>query len=317
MIGSSNGFESIFDLVPRLKQRNLVTELSGGLTNRNLKISTPTGDYVARISSNKSALLSIDRRSEYENSKIAAQVGVGAPVYDYLPQAALLVIGFLPGKTYTNQDVADNLTRVAASVKQLHNGPKFVSQFDMFVIQQNYLKIVKEQGFRLPDNYLEYLEQMELMKKALAVINTPKVACNNDLLAANFIDDGKKIWIIDYEYSGNNDPCFELGNIYSESNLSDQQLTELVDAYYGSHRPEMIARAWLFALLARYGWTLWAAIQDGISDIDFDFWEWGMQKYDRARSDFSSDKFKSALKQVTIESKRRYWTSGKLLRDTR
>jgi thiamine kinase-like enzyme len=300
MIASSNGFESILNQVPRLVDRTLVTELSGGLTNRNLKITTASGDYVARISSNKSALLAIDRKSEYENSKIAAQVGVGAPVYDFLPTAGLLLLGFLPGKTYTNDDVANNLTRVASSVRQLHNGPKFVSEFDMFVIQQHYLKIVTEQGFRMPENYLEYLKPLELMKDAINVINLPKVACNNDLLAANFIDDGEKIWIIDYEYSGNNDPCFELGNIYSESNLTYQQLIELVDAYFGSHRPEMIARAWLFALLARYGWTLWAAIQDGISELDFDFWEWGMQKYQQAKIDFASDQFNTALRQVKI-----------------
>ena len=272
------------------------------MTNRNLKVITPAGDYVARISSNKSALLSIDRRAEYENSKIAAKVGVGAPVYDFLPEFGLLVIGFLPGKTFTAQDVAENLPRIAKSVKRLHSAPKFVSDFDMFVIQQNYLKIVTERKFRLPDNYLTYAPALAQMKQALAVLDEGKVACNNDLLAANFIDDGNQIWLIDYEYSGNNDPCFELGNIYSESALSYEQLIELVDSYYGSHRPEKVARAWLFALLARYGWTLWASIQDSISDIDFDFWDWGMQKYEVAKSDFSSKQFKDALNAVATKS---------------
>ena len=96
----SNGFHDLLNQVPRLQVRDKVSELSGGLTNRNLRIQTPTGDYVARISSNKSALLSIDRKAEYENSKIAAQIGIGAPVYDFLPEFGLLVIGFLPGKTF-------------------------------------------------------------------------------------------------------------------------------------------------------------------------------------------------------------------------
>lgn len=281
----------------------MVSELSGGLTNRNLRVQTPTGDYVARISSNKSALLSIDRRAEYENSKIAAQIGVGANVYDYLPEFGLLVIGFLPGKTFTHHDVKQNLSRVAQSVKKLHSAPPFVSEFDMFLIQQNYLKIVKEKGFRLPTGYLEYAHHLADMQRAFAVLDEGKVPCNNDLLAANFIDDGEKIWLIDYEYSGNNDACFELGNIYSESSLSEDELVELVRAYYGEHRPEKVARAWLFALLARYGWTLWASIQDSISEIEFDFWEWGMQKYEVAQAEFSSAKFEKALADVANKSR--------------
>jgi len=172
----------------------------------------------------------------------------------------------------------------------------------MFVIQQNYLKIVQERNFRLPDNYLTFSSNLSQMKQALAVLDEGKVACNNDLLAANFIDDGNQIWLIDYEYSGNNDACFELGNIYSESSLSYDQLTELVDAYYGKHRPEKVARAWLFALLARYGWTLWASIQNAISDINFDFWDWGMQKYEVAQKDFSSKQFNQALDSAAGQS---------------
>ncbi len=302
MAAPSNGFSDLLNQVPRLQVRDEVRELSGGLTNRNLKVDTPNGVFVARISSNKSALLSIDRNAEYKNSKIAAHIGIGAPVYDFLPEFGLLVIGYLPGKTFNSQDVANNLGRIAKSVKQLHSAKPFVSDFDMFVIQQNYLKIITQRGFRMPDNYFDYADLVSQMKKALSVLDEGKVACNNDLLAANFIDDGQKIWLIDYEYSGNNDACFELGNIYSESNLSHDQLVELVDAYYGKHRPEKVARAWLYALLARYGWTLWACIQNSISDIDFNFWDWGMQKYEVAMKDFKSVEFKNALTAVTQKS---------------
>ena len=117
----------------------------------------------------------------------------------------------------------------------------------------------------------------------------------NDLLPANFIDDGKKIYLIDYEYSGNNDACFELGNIWSEADLPQAALAELVTSYYGESRPEKIARAYLFALLAKYGWSLWARIQCAISEIDFDFWQWGMHRYEFAISAFESKAFQQAL----------------------
>ncbi len=110
--------------------------------------------------------------------------------------------------------------------------------------------------------------------------------CNNDLLAANLIDAGDRLWIIDYEYAGNGDPCFELGNIWSEAGLAPERLSELVTAYYGRESRGLIARARLLALMSKYGWTLWASIQDASSTMDFDFWSWGMEKYERAVAEF-------------------------------
>lgn len=291
-------FGHLLDRVPLLSNRHELAELSGGITNRNLKVSTPEKDYVVRISSNESNLLSIDRNSEFTNSSIAAEIGIGAKVFEYLPQHGLLVIEFINGKTFDADDVSRNLDRVAKSCRHLHSARKFDRDFDMFSIQQSYLRIVKERGFKLPNNYQDFERHLEQMWNALQVLDEGKVPCNNDLLPANFIDDGNKIWLIDYEYSGNNDPCFELGNIWAEAKLADEQLEELVTHYYLVSRPEKIARAWLFALLARYGWTLWASIQNSISTIDFDFWSWGMEKFDQAQEDFNSRKFSFNLAAV-------------------
>jgi thiamine kinase-like enzyme len=280
-----------------LDRKNLL-ELSGGLTNRNIKVETQQGHFVARLSSNESQLLSINRDNEYFNSQIAAKSGVGAPVYDYKPELGLLVIGFLSGRTYESPDVAKNASRIAKSVKQLHNSPAFKLDFDMFAIQQNYLRIVNERGFRLPDGYLEFENVRLDLYKALTKTDTGKVPCNNDLLPANFIDDGEKIWLIDYEYSGNNDPCFELGNIWSESGQPIEVLDELITSYYGEFRKDKFARAWLFACLAKYGWTLWASIQNSVSTLDFDFWEWGMLKYEDVKKDFGSKYFYELVNQL-------------------
>lgn len=126
----------------------------------------------------------------------------------------------------------------------------------------------------------------------------PTVPCHNDLLAANLIEDGAQIWIIDYEYSGNNDACFELGNIWSEAGLSLDHLAELVGQYYGRILRNKLARARLFGLMSKYGWTLWASIQHSVSTMDFDFWSWGMEKYDRAISEFASPDFERLLQHV-------------------
>ena len=269
------------DRVEILRERTDISELSGGLTNRNLKVTTPERTYVVRISSNQSSLLSIDRDSEFENSKLAAEVEIGAPVYGYLPGGGLLVIGFLPGTALDSSGVANNLPRIAESCRTLHSAKPFLRDFNMFQVQANYLKIVNEKKFRKPDGYDDYQHHVEVIA--------------NDLLPANFIDDGSKIWLIDYEYSGNNDPCFELGNIWSEAHLELDALHELVSAYYGEERPDKFARAWLYSVLANYGWTLWGAIQSSISQIDFDFWSWAMIKYETAQRELGSDFFKEQL----------------------
>jgi thiamine kinase-like enzyme len=291
----------LFNKVALLKNRTSIMELSGGLTNRNFLIETPVDKYVARVSSNSSSLLAIDRGSEFINSTIAGTGGVGAKVLDYLPGEGLLLISYISGKTYGAEDVGANLGRVATSLRALHSLESFDHEFNMFTTQRNYLTIVQDNGFRTPDGYLDFAPMVAQIKKAFEVLFEGLVPCNNDLLPGNFIDDGKKIWLIDYEYSGNNDACFEIGNVWAEAFLPLDALEELVTAYYGAHRPDKVARAWLWALMAKYGWTLWASIQDSVSEIDFDFWEWGMSKYDLARTEFTSDYFKKALIAVTSE----------------
>ena len=94
------------------------------------------------------------------------------------------------------------------------------------------------------------------------------------------------MWLIDYEYSGNNDPCFELGNTWAECRLSAEQLDEFVTAYYGRRLRHKIARARLQGIVGKYGWTLWGCIQNGSSAMDFDFWEWAMERYEGAVAEF-------------------------------
>ena len=150
---------------------------------------------------------------------------------------------------------------VADACRRLHAGPRFASDFDMFQIQQQYLRTACDAGFRLPDRYVEFMPQLELIRTVLRRDPLATVPCHNDLLAANFISEGDRLWLIDYEYSGNNDPCFELGNIWSESNLATDQLEMLVSGYFGRHSTVLTARARLLALMSQYGWTLWGVIQ--------------------------------------------------------
>ena len=293
--------DALFDQTKSLARKpRTISELSGGLTNRNYKVTTPEGAFVARISSGGSELLAIDRDCEYRNSVTAAAAGAGAPVVEYRPQDRLLVIGFIKGRTLGPADVAaaGNITRIAQACRRLHSGGRFGNDFDMFDIQRRYRAVVDSRGFRVPAGYDDLAPQCRAAEKALAVRAEGTVPCHNDLLAANFIDDGDRIWLIDYELSGNNDACFELGNIGAESHLSDDALAELVTAYYARPRPSMIARARLLGLVGMYGWTLWGAIQHGASSIDFDFWAWAMERFEGAARGFTATGFKDLLEAV-------------------
>jgi thiamine kinase-like enzyme len=298
---------ALFDRTESLaRQPRTVFELPGGLTNRNYKVTTPDGVFVARFSSGGSELLAIDRDCEYRNSVTAAAAGAGAPVVEYRPQDHLLVIGYLDGRTLGAADVASekNIPRIAAACRRLHCGGRFGNDFDMFDIQRRYRAVARSRGFAIPAGYDDLAPQFAAAEKALAASAAGPgaegtVPCHNDLLAANFIDDGERIWLIDYELSGNNDPCFELGNIAAESHLSRDGLAELVRSYFGRPRPSRTARAWLLGGLAgMYGWTLWGAIQHGASPIDYDFWGWAMERFEGAARGFTARDFGELLTDV-------------------
>jgi len=276
-----------------------VRELSGGLTNRNYKVTTPDGTFVARICSD-AEMLGIDRDNEHHNSVAAAAAGVGAPVVEYRPQECLLVLGYIEGRTFSNEDVANpaNIPRVARACRRLHGGPRFAGEFNMFEVQRRYYSVVRSRGFRLPAGYDDLRPRFEAAQRALATRDEGTVPCNNDLLAGNFIDDGDRIWLIDYEYSGNNDPCFELGNIGSECGLSPEALAALVTEYYGRPLRNKIARAALLGLVARYGWTLWGSIQAATSSLGFDFWSWAMERYEGAAAGLTGQDFDRLLNDV-------------------
>ena len=293
--------DEVLELVPELSAATSVSELAGGLTNMNYKVETDEGAYVVRVSAKDAGLLAIDRENEYANTVAAAEAGVGAAVIAYLPERGVLVLEFIEGQTQTAEDLrrGDRLDWVAAACRRLHGARRFRDDFNMFQIQKRYLGLVQERGFRLPDGYLGFEPAVRRIEEAMAVRDEGTVPCNNDLLAENFIDVGDGFRLIDYEYSGNNDACFELGNVWSESNLELAQLDELVAHYYGRELRNKVARARLWGLMSKYGWTLWASIQDSVSDIDFDFWGWGVEKYERAVAEFEGPDFERLLEQAT------------------
>lgn len=283
--------------------RNVSTQpLSGGLTNTNYKVEVDGIPYFVRVPGESTELLAIDRNNEFYNTKAAADAGVGPKVLYHLPEYNVMALEFLKGETMSKESLnADGMpTRMAKVIKKLHGGPRFFSDFNMFRLTEVYLRLCHDRSIRVPDGYLDRMPTVARIEKAMTVKPLATVPCNNDLLAENYIDDGKHLWLIDYEYSGNNDPTFELGNTCQEMQFNEDQIREVCAAYFGNDSASMIARMKLNMIMSDVGWGLWAAIQANISKIEFDFWGWAIERWSRAVEKMDSAEFEGWLEEVKM-----------------
>ncbi|ULQ53193.1 choline/ethanolamine kinase family protein [Flavihumibacter fluvii] len=284
--------------IPLLAAATGIQQLEGGLTNTNYRVDTQNGTYFMRVSHPSTHLLGIDRKNEKVNTERAHQAGVGPAVIDFLPAEKVLVIEWINAKTIHAADFQSQpglLVDVAAALRKLHAGPAFQGEFNFPAVRQKYLDIVLQNGFYLPADYVKIQPLVLELERALAVDPEHKVPCNNDLLAENFMLAEDKIWIIDYEYAGQNEPSFEIGNLVSESGLSESQLTTLCGAYWQGYAPAKIARARAWSMIARFGWVMWASIQEAVSPIDFDFRGWGLKKWNSVLPELTGEPYLKVL----------------------
>jgi len=274
--------------------------LSGGLTNSNFKVEVDGMSYFVRVPGESTELLAIDRNNEYHNTKAAGEAGVAPKIHYHLPEFNVMVIEFLNGKTMSKDSLNEKgmPTRMAQAIKKLNQGPRFLLDFNMFRLTEYYLSLCRERDIKIPDGYDQRTETVKRIEAAMNVKPLATVPCNNDLLAENYIDDGRQLWLIDYEYSGNNDPTFELGNTCQEMQFNDEQIAEVCAAYFGEAKADMIARMKLNMIMSDVGWGLWAAIQADISTIDFDFWGWAIERWGRAVEKMDSREFGIWLTEV-------------------
>ncbi len=274
--------------------------LSGGLTNTNYRVDVAGTPYVVRLPGANTDLLAVDRANEVHNTRAAAEAGVGPRLIHYLPEERVMVLEYIHGETMSIAALqAPGMpTRIARSLRRLHAGPRFLTDFNMFRLVEQYLRTVAAQQAPLPGDYAAYLPAVARLEAALARHPLASVPCNNDLLAENYIDDGEQLRLIDFEYSGNNDPTFELGNTCQEQQYDEARQVEMCAAYFGEPFPDKLARMRLQMIMSDVGWALWAAIQSKISTIDFDFWGWARDRWGRAATKIDSDEFSRWLAAV-------------------
>jgi len=175
-------------------------------------------------------------------------------------------------------------------------GP-FARDFDMFEVQRRYHSTVIEKGYPLPVHYARYADRAQEVQDVLARTRERTTPCHNDLMPGNFIESagaGSAITLIDYEYSGNNDPCYDLGDAINELELGPERAEQLVTEYHGAARPQQVARARLWSLMSKYGWSLWGSIRIGTTR-DPEIRDWAKALWGRAMAEFDSPEFDALL----------------------
>jgi len=273
--------------------------LSGGITNRNFLVTGAAdgSKYVIRLAGNDTHLLGISREVEHAATVAAAGVGVGPEVLAFIRPEGYLVTKFIEGRPIPEPEMRtpERLRAVGETLRRIHDGPAIPGLFVPFRIVEAYRALAVSRGVAIPPEYS--LAQAIARRIELAFLTAPEELrpCHNDLLNANFIDDGTRVRIVDWEYAGMGDPFFDLGNFSINHELEGDADAELLRAYAGGVRPAELARITLMRVVSDFREAMWGVLQQGISTLDVDFVAYAAEHFDRLLSVASRPAFERAL----------------------
>ncbi len=263
---------ALLDQVPGWAGRPRSIELlGGGITNRNYRVSVDGGMFVVRLPAERGGLLGINREVEYQASQLAAAAGVGPEVVAFLRPAGILVTRFIVGEPVSDAAVhlPQTLRRVADALRRIHGAGVVPATFSAFRVVEAYAATARSHAVEVPSAFATAEAVAGEIEAALPV--EPPCLCHNDLLNANFIDDGSAIRIVDWEYAGMGDRFFDLANFAVNHQLPEDEERYFLDAYFDRAGPSQFARLRLMRLMSDFREAMWGVVQQGISDLDFDF----------------------------------------------
>jgi thiamine kinase-like enzyme len=268
--------------------------LGGGITNHNFKVLLEGEAYVLRIGGKDTEFLGIDRSVEYGASVVAARLGVGPEVVAFVEPEGYLVTRFIEGRPIPVKELRqpESVGRAAATIRLVHDGPPIPGRFDSFRVVEAYAATAAAHRVRVPD---DYTWAKELADKIERTRGERPVSCHNDLLNANFIDDGTHIRIVDWEYAGMGDRFFDLANFSINHEFDEEANRALLEAYFEAPRDEDVRALRLMRFMSDFREAMWGVVQQGISELDFDFVEYATDHFERLRRTAREDAFRSAL----------------------
>jgi len=282
--------------------------LGGGITNRNYLVTVDgdpgaagVGRFVLRIPGEGTETF-IDRTRELHNHAAAAAAGVTPPLLHVIQPGDCTVVPFIPSETMHPESLAghpERLEKIVAALRTYHQKAVFVNEIRLFNMIREYLRMAQDVNAPRPEELDWMLEQGRRIEPALERDQPASTACHNDLLSENFLlaPDGK-MWIIDWEYGGMTDPYFDLGDFCVEHPLSVDEEKLVLTAYCGGMDEHRYARMELHKLVADLWWSIWAMIQASVSKLDFDFFEYGMNRMRRFQSNAADPDYEAWLESV-------------------
>ena len=295
--------EQILQRIPGfvLKEQPVITELTGGITNKNYKITLNGEAYVLRMGGNETKYLGIDREVEYECSRLAAQIGIAPEPIAFIEPEGFILARFISGKGISAEEIGteEYIRRVVESLRTYHALESFPGSFSPFRVAEEYARTAHSFNVRLPDRMDWYLEKSSEIETALYGREPLTLRpCHNDLLNGNFIDDGSRLRILDWEYAGMGDIFFDLGNFAIQHEFNDEQDEILLRAYFGNPTDSQRAHQKLMKIMSDLREAMWSQVQIGVSQLDFDYKGYGQKYFERFEARATSKGYKAWLHAV-------------------
>ena len=295
--------ELALERIPELADADrVVTPIAGGMTNRNFRVRTAVGDYVVRLGVKETGQLGIDRDNEDHNSRLAAAAGVGVRVVARLHDPEALVVEFVSGATLAPEDFRDprRVAVLARLLRTLHGAPAFSRDFDMVEVQHRYHEIVVEHSYPLPDGYARYEERARVgggdphphAHPDGAVPQRPDARELHRVSGAREPHLAHRLRVL-----GQQRPLLRPRRCDQRAGARPALAELLVTEYHGGPRPQELARARLWSLMSKYGWTLWGSIRIGTTG-DPEIREWAQALWSRAVDEFESPEFEPLLERA-------------------
>jgi thiamine kinase-like enzyme len=271
--------------------------LGGGITNHNFRIDVGGESFVLRLVGDNTDLLGIDREVEHAASLAAATAGVGPEVVHFLQPEGCLVTRFLEGRPVTPEEIGrpEMIARVAAALRLVHAMPPIPGRFSAFDVVDRYADLARQRQVPFPAVLADLRSQLGTIRSALPA--DALCPCHNDLLNANFLDDGR-LRILDWEYAGMGDVFFDLANFSRNHDFHPEQDRVLLQAYFGEITPGRFARLRLMRVASDMREAMWGLLQSGISSLDFDFRQYADKHFRRAAEGIGDPHWNDWLKEA-------------------
>jgi thiamine kinase-like enzyme len=287
-------------LLEGIAPESMACERLGGLTNLVYRLEAGGARYVLRIAGEGTEAY-IDRKVEAHNARVAAEAGVSAEVLYFDEDSGLMLARYLDGCVTMSPELfksrAGAPARAAQVLKRMHScGKEFRFRFELFAMIDEYLGVLTKLEAQLPEGYHETVAEAGAVRAALDANPMPLAPCHCDPLAENFLDDGARMWVVDWEYSGMNDPIWDLGDVSVEAGFDAAQDREMMAAYCGGPpAPAVFGRMVIYKAMCDLLWTLWGLIQHANDNPVDDFWAYATGRFERCKTLMGTSEFSEHL----------------------